>query len=217
MNDDRLLDEALRALPPPPEAPRERMWARVAAARCGTSGNARLRSRRPRPGRWQWPAAGAALAAMLVLGFALGRWTEGPAPSGDHAQRGGDADRATAAPASRLADRRADGYRRAATQLFDRAEVLLAGFQAEAARTDAAITREATADWAAGLLAQTRLLLDSPAADDADARRLLRELELVLARIASLPAGDDAGEAARIAEDLSERATLQRLRLAGAL
>lgn len=219
MNDDCRLEDALHALPPLPAAPRERMWARIEAARAdraaGTApDSARHHARHRRPGAGQWIAAGTALAAMLVLGFALGRWTDGPAPAGSRADT---QQPAGATPASRLAERRADGYRQAATQLFDRAEVLLAGFQAEAARPDAAVAREATADWAAGLLAQTRLLLDSPAAEDADARRLLRELELVLARIASLPVGDEAGEAARIAEDLSERATLQRLRLAGAL
>ena len=93
----------------------------------------------------------------------------------------------------------------------------LADFQARPADPEAATARAATATWAGGLLAQTRLLLDSPAADDADARRLLRELELVLAEIVALPDSGSAGDAARIADGLYDRATVQRLRLARAL
>lgn len=212
MNDDRLLDEALRELRelPAPDAPRERMWAHIEAARGNRRAGGREGGRVTAfpTARWRWARVGTALAAMLVLGFAVGRWTGDPAPV---------ADDGASSTAARLADRRADGYRRAATLLYDRAEVLLAGFQVEAGRSDATRARDATADWAAGLLAQSRLLLDSPAADDPDTRRLLRELELVLARIAALPPADDSGEAARIADDITERATLQRLRLAGAL
>ena len=41
-------------------------------------------------------------------------------------------------------------------------------------------------EWAGGLLLQTRLLLDSPVADDPEMQELLEELELVLAQIVSL-------------------------------
>lgn len=196
MNDDRRLDEALRALPSAPEAPRERMWAQIQASRIA----------RPRPDRRRrWAGAGAALAAVLVLGIAVGRWT------------GPDAE-PTVAVADTGAARRADGYRQAARLHFDRAEMQLAGFQAQPNLGDApAAARTVTAAWADDLLTQTRLLLDSPAADDPDAGRLLRELELVLAEIAALPDSGSAAQAARIADGLYDRATVQRLRLARAL
>lgn len=202
MNDDRLLTEALRALPQPPPTPRERMWAQIAAARA-TTGRPLPSTRRA--GAWRWAGGGAALAAVLVLGVAVGRWTAPPAPQSTAVTE-------TTGPT--LAERRASGYREATSQLFGRAEMRLAGFQAQPAPDESAA---ATADWATGLLTQTRLLLDSPAADDPDARRLLRELELVLAQIAALPERGGAGEASRIADGLHERATLQRLRVAGAL
>ncbi|MBK8164538.1 MAG: hypothetical protein IPK64_01090 [bacterium] len=200
MNDDHRLDEALRALPTAPAAPRERMWAQIQASRAA----------RPRPERrWRWAGAGAALAAVLVLGIAVGRWT------GPDAKTTARAD-ATAAEA--LTARRADGYRQAARLHFDRAEMLLAGFQAQPNSADApAAVRTVTAAWADDLLTQTRLLLDSPAADDPDAGRLLRELELVLAEIAALPDSGSAAQAARIADGLYDRTTVQRLRLARAL
>lgn len=205
MNDDSLLTEALHALPQLPATPRERMWAQIAAARATTG--------RPIPsvrraGAWRWAGGGAALAAVLVLGVAIGRWTAPPAPQSTRVAETPESQGPT------LAERRASGYREATSQLFGRAEMRLAGFQAQPAPGESAA---ATADWATGLLTQTRLLLDSPAADDPDARRLLRELELVLAQIAALPERGGAGEAARIADGLHERATLQRLRVAGAL
>ncbi len=205
MNDDRHLTESLRALAQPPATPRERMWAQIVAARA-TTGHPLPSARRA--GAWRWAGSGAALAAVLVLGVAVGRWTTPPAPQSSPVTQAME----TRGPT--LAERRASGYREATSQLFGRAEMRLAGFQAHPSPEESAA---ATADWATGLLTQTRLLLDSPAADDPDARRLLRELELVLAQIAALPERDGTDEAARIADDLHERATLQRLRVAGAL
>lgn len=193
--DDPVLAQALRALPAPPATPRDRMWTAIESRRHEAT-------RRTRRRTWRWAGTGAALAAVLVLGFAIGRWTESSPGAGP-----------VATVEDRGADRRTDGYRQAARMLFDRAEVRLAGFQSR----PAGATRTATTAWADGLLTQTRLLLDSPAADDPDARRLLRELELVLAEIAALPDTGSAAQAARIADGLYERATVPRLRLAGAL
>lgn len=206
MNDDRLLEEALRALPPAPETPRERMWAGIGAARAAQAARGPATAARRRRDRWRWTGTGAALAAVLALGIVIGRGTDrapGAGPVADHSF-------STDA-------RRSDGYRQAAQLLFDRAELRLADFQAGPADDEAVGSRIATANWAGGLLAQTRLLLDSPAADDADARRLLRELELVLAEIVALPDSGSAAEAARIADGLHDRGTVQRLRLARAL
>lgn len=66
---------------------------------------------------------------------------------------------------------------------LSRAEALLTSFRsARGDSVDASLDR-----WARDLLADTRLLLDSPAADDSRRRLLLEDLELVLAQIVQLP------------------------------
>jgi hypothetical protein len=148
-----------------------------------------LAARRRRKVWAPWLGAGAAAAAVLVLGIGIGRFT---AP--------GDPELPTArveapAPGTPLTS---DPYRLAAVQHLSRTEALLTTFRAEAGR---GTTDPAVAGWADDLLTQTRLLLDSPAADDPRLRALLEDLELVLAQIARLPRQNPDTEV-----DLAERA-----------
>ena len=69
---------------------------------------------------------------------------------------------------------------------------------------------------AGDLLSTTRLLLDSDAAANADVRRLLEDLELVLAQIARLPARRGAEELDLITQTLEDRDVVPRLRSAAA-
>jgi hypothetical protein len=66
---------------------------------------------------------------------------------------------------------------------FAKAEALLVAYRADTleAALDARLAR-----WVRPMLADTRLLLDSPAADDPRRRRLLEDLELVLAELTRL-------------------------------
>jgi len=85
---DRLLQDAVQDYHRPPPTPREEMWQRIAAARAAR----RQRAIVLRP----WLRWGLGIAAVLVLGFAIGRWTAGgPGPAGAPA----------AADAARGADR----------------------------------------------------------------------------------------------------------------
>jgi hypothetical protein len=74
-------------------------------------------------------------------------------------------------------------YRLATVRHFAAAEALLASYDASGkdAKADAQL-----ASWAGDLVAQTRLLLDSPAARDPVRRKLLQDLELVLVQMAQL-------------------------------
>src|SRR6266581_3742182 len=65
-------------------------------------------------------------------------------------------------------------------------------------------------------IATTRLMLDSPAANDARLKGLLEDLELVLAQIAQLPArgGGDREDVQSINQGLDQRSVLLRLRTA---
>lgn len=74
-------------------------------------------------------------------------------------------------------------YQLATLRHFTAAEALLASYDASGkdAKADAQL-----ASWAGDLLAQTRLLLDSPAARDPVRRKLLQDLELVLVQMAQL-------------------------------
>jgi hypothetical protein len=91
-------------------------------------------------------------------------------------------------------------------------EVLLTAFRADARA--GAVDRD-VADWARDLLGTTRLLLDSPAGDDARLRRLLGDLEVVLAQMARLPGRPAAGDEVQIIDEaVRQRDVIARVRSA---
>ena len=101
-------------------------------------------------------------------------------------------------------------YRVAAAEHMERAELLLTRFQAGPAAGDD--PDDAFARWAERLLVETRLLLDSPAGDDLRVRALLRDLELVLARMARLANGEAVQGRRELNEQLERSTLLLRLR-----
>lgn len=88
-------------------------------------------------------------------------------------RRGGDA----------RANGGADVYEVAMLRHLAKAEALLVSFRSDS--VDASMDARLAA-WARPLLGDTRLLIDSPAANDPRRRRLLEDLELVLAQVARL-------------------------------
>ena len=194
----------------PPETPRDDMWAVIQAARAADV--VPIRRFRPQP----WCAA---VAAALVIGVVLGRGTlmgpdaattvaegssEVPAAV-DGATPDGTPDRATdAVPRS---------YRFAAARHLNRTETFLTMFRVDA-RSDQ-LNDADIGTWSKRLLTDTRLLLDSPAGDDPDLRRLLNDLELVLAQIVQLRTSDPS-EVEIIDEGLESSQLLFRLKAAQA-
>ena len=147
--------------------------------------------------RFPWVQAGLAAAAVLVMGIAIGRMSNQPA-------RLPTARVGAPAPGTPMTG---DAYRVAVAQHLSRTETLLASFRADAAggRVDAS-----TAEWAGQMLSTTRLLLDSPAADDPRLRTLLEDLELVLAQIAALPTRSDTVTTPNTEVDLARRAVEEK-------
>ena len=184
---ERLLAVAREYHAPRP-TPRDEMWSAITAER---QRRHQLR-RRGLPIRW-----GLALAAMLVLGVAIGRWTMGGG-------RGAIASGATGVPSD-------VAYQVAAAQYLSHAEVLLTDFRAESrkGRIDPQFLAAAR-----DLLTTTRLMLDSPAAKDPHLKALLEDLELVLAQVARLQAGHDRNELDLINHALEQRDVIPRLRTA---
>lgn len=194
---DEPLDPSLlavaRAYHPPPETPREAMWRAIQAKRRVE------RARRPAPRRWlTWAAVAAAL---LALGVGLGRVTM-PHPLPD--------DGPVAARAAGAAPQAAElAYRLATADHLGQSEAFLTRFRASV-RTGA---QEQLASAAARqLLADNRLLLDSPAARDRKTRLLLEDLELVLAEIAQLTADAPPDDRELIRSGLDRGGVLSRLR-----
>ncbi|HJQ66829.1 MAG TPA: hypothetical protein VJ816_10645 [Gemmatimonadales bacterium] len=194
MNDDRfesLLREAAAEYHRPPETPRDEMWTVIETER---------RRRRTAPAIvplrpvWQW---GIAMAAVLLVGIAIGRWIRPTTQT---------------SPPSPLAAQPGDvAYRLAAAQYLGRTETLLAGFREDApsGRVDLQFIAQAR-----DLLSSARLLLDSPAGKDPQLRPLLKDLELVLAQIASLPAGRQKRDVEFIIQGIDQKSMLTRLRTA---
>ena len=148
-----------------------------------------LAARRGRTVHLPWLRVGTATAAALALGIGIGRFT---APGPDRLPT----EVVTApAPGTPIT---AGPYRLMVAQHLARSEALLTEFRADARRGD---TDADVSEWADELLMKTRLLLDSPAADDPKLRALLDDLELVLVQIAQLPRAQDDTEV-----DLAERA-----------
>ncbi len=202
MNDDRfdeLLKDVARDYNAPPETPRELMWARIEAIR-------RERARRRQQLRIlysPWTRWGLGLAAALLIGIGIGRLTLDSEPEPQplattEATEGGPP------PPNRLA------YRLATTEHLSRAEAFLVSLRASPKAEDAAAFWSGARD----LLSSTRLLLDSPAADDPVFRELLNELELVLVQIAQLSYQQGVGDLELVTEGFENRGLLTKLRAA---
>lgn len=191
MNDDpldRLLDQAREEYHRPPAPPREEMWAAIQARR-----SARVAPNRTR--LLLWPLG---MAALLALGFGLGRLTQKPG---------------TAAPVATARAPEAAGISpamaNAAIQHLSRTETFLTGFRIEAG---AGVPDSTLIAGARDLLGTTRLLLDSPGLKDQRMRALLGELEIVLAQVAQLQADPTREDADLIVQELDHQGVLPRLR-----
>lgn len=102
-------------------------------------------------------------------------------------------------------------YRVAALQHLTRTEALLTSFRADV-RSGRGVDAQ-VGMWAGDLLGTTRLLLDSPAADDPRVRALLADLELVLAQLSQLSARTPGrSDTDLIDAAVEERNVLPRLR-----
>jgi hypothetical protein len=120
------------------------------------------------------------------------------------------APRAEAPPADALAPAApSDLYRLASQQMLGQAEALLVHYRSDRAadRIDPAVAR-----WARDVLTSTRLLLDSPAADDPGMRALLEDLELVLAQIVQRTGDPDPLDDEMIDRTIEDRDLMPRLR-----
>jgi hypothetical protein len=160
-------------------------------------GRVLLAERQSRAARRTWPGWSVGIAAALLLGVGIGRWT---------APRAGDSPivppRDTVVAATGAAPA-------AVVDHLARTVVFLASFR-EDARTGQVESdvRERGRD----LLTATQILMDSPASQDPKMRALLEDLELVLAQIAQLNERRGAEEARIASEAMKQRDILPRLR-----
>lgn len=185
---------------PPPEVPREEMWAAIRPAMRQASSDvlafqearSRRMSLRRRPLAWATAAA-----AVLVLGFGIGRMT---APE-------------AAVDEGLTVVRRPSVARAARMEYLGRTESLLTMMRSDA-RTGT--VDPGMARWAQGLLTETRLLMDMPRTDDPTVGELLEDLELVLVQIVGVAEADDdparkRSELTLALEGLEERDVLARI------
>jgi hypothetical protein len=194
MSDERFeefLQREARRYHEPPEVPREAMWRAMAETRRA----GRHRTRRP-----TWIYWGAGIAAALVVGVGIGRYS---APTGESETLA-----ATEPTAATEARGIPAAFRLTTAEHLARVEVFLMGFRADAR---SGVPVAAASPDARNLLATTRLLMDSPVSQDVMLQQLLEDIELVLTQIASYAGEAESGELELIDESLDQRSVLFRL------
>lgn len=210
---DRRIDAAARSYHEPPAAPRlDAIWARmegdVAAALQSAPAHDELAQRRARrlP---RWVAAVAALAASFVIGLLAGRTAREPAPVSAPVA---EAPLPIAPPAVPPGTLTPHVYQRAAGRHFDAVRGRLTGLQddLQAGRVPPDVNT-----WSREMLAETRILLAGPAGADPLSGALLRDLETLLAEIATLDEGAAEVDAALTRRTLEQTRVIERLRGAG--
>ena len=120
--------------------------------------------------------------------------------------------RTSAGSASSRGTSMTSAYQAAADNHLTRAEVLLTSFRTRSAadqKMDAQL-----ASWARELLSNTRLLLDSPVATDAERRLLLEDLELLLVQIVQLSPASTPQDREIVEQTLKRAPVLTKLRTA---
>jgi hypothetical protein len=189
---DQWLKDAAQGYHSPLPTPREEMWKRIVAERRRRSEH--VIELRP------WMRWGLAAAAVLAIGIGIGRWSaHPPTPANGISVAANDAANPDFA------------YQVAATQYLSRTEAFLTGFRAD---LRGGTPNARLASQARDLLNTTRLMLDSPAANDPRLRALLEDLELVLVQISQLQAGRDVHDTDVITQGMDQSNVLPKLRSA---
>ena len=204
--DDNRFDEVIRDLPrdfnTPPPPPLDDMWAVIEDAHFNAPSSISTGRGTIRGAPWL------AAAAALVIGIGIGRYLPRTTrPAGNPASASAIA---PVRPASRAADTSAvaDVYRDQTSRYLGQAAALLISLPAKDAsgKTDASFAGKA-----ADLLVTTRLLMNSPAAQDPKLRSLLDDLELVLVQIARLRGERSKGDLDLIHQAVEQGDVLSRL------
>lgn len=203
--DENRFDEVIRDLPQsfntPTEPPLDEMWKVIEDAHFNSPASTR------RPAGMSSRAPWLAAAAALVIGIGIGHYV----PLGKTQQSGNGA--FSVASTQRLAagadtSAIADAYRDQTSNYLGQAAALLISLPSQNAsgKADAAFAGKA-----ADLLVTTRLLMDSPAAQDPKLRALLEDLELVLVQIARLRGERNKGDLDLIHQAVEQGDVLSRL------
>jgi uncharacterized membrane-anchored protein YhcB (DUF1043 family) len=209
--DDHQFDKLIRELPwsfnVPVDPPLEEMWAAIEDAHFNPAARVSADASRPRQSRTSW-APWLAAAAALVIGIGIGRLVPRagtnalPVPS--------QSSRVVAKSIANRTDTSAvaDAYRDQTSRYLGQTAALLISLPARDAsgKADAAFAGKA-----ADLLVTTRLLIDSPAAQDPKMRSLLEDLELVLVQIARLRVERSRGDLDLIHQAVEQGDVLSRL------
>jgi hypothetical protein len=201
VHDDEKFDEFLRhaasdyhaPVPPPADA----IWAAIEQdVATAIAPVQRSAAHRFRPVMW----IGVGVAATLMLGVAVGRWTAlRPVPATP-----------PAVAATNGGSTASDVHARAVTmEHLAEAEVFLTSVRAElkAGRSD-----DERAERSRDLLVRTRVLLGSSADRSPEVARLLEDLELLLAEIAALPAKRGSLDKTLLDESMRDGNIIPRIR-----
>ncbi len=212
MKEDRfeeLMRDAAQTYRKPPEPDLSGMWTEIERETWGggaATQPARIEARRLSTRASSWLAA-----ATLVIGVGLGR----ASTALHHDAAPTNAPQAVAQVGSMTpvrSDTSFDApYNVETSQYLGQTAALLIALPSEARSghpDDKFVGR------AAELLTRTRLLIDSPAANDTQMRALLEDLELVLAQVVRLQDGHDRTELDLINRALEQRDVIPRLRTA---
>lgn len=179
---------------PPAEVPREAMWESIIAARHGrpvvVAGHIGPRAT---------PLRYAVAASLLIgAGIGLGYW-----------MRGSESPASVVATSATVPDSAASlTYEVASAQHLSAVEAMLVSYRASEPIEGA----EALQRLARDLLGTTRLLMDTPAAEDPGRRKLLEDLEFVLARIVQLDPNAPAADRALVQRAIAREQVLTRIR-----
>jgi hypothetical protein len=204
--DENRFDEVIRELPQsfstPPEPPLDEMWGVIEDAHFNSP--ASIGRPRGMTSRAPWLAS----AAALMIGVGIGHYL----PLGKKSATNTTSTSASASsqglPLGADTSAVADAYRDQTSHYLGQAAALLISLPAKDAsgRADASFAGEA-----ADLLVTTRLLLDSPAAQDPKLRSLLEDLELVLVQIARLRGERNKGDLDLIHQAVEQGDVMSRL------
>ena len=199
---EKLIEVARATYHVPPATPRDAMWDAIAAAAPRSTEVTPIGSRRP-VNPW-WMAVAATI--LLALGIGIGRISRNdimfrdPSIAVNKQAVPGDRSRPDSVSAT---------YQLAAVQHLTQTEMFLTEFRD---RSRSGGNRARLEPWARDLLSTTRLMLDSPAGEDARLHVLLEDLELVLAQIVQHSATSRPDDREMIERTLEQRAVLGKIR-----